>query len=310
MRHADVMESLKRRVHALRDCIDRASPVVLVDYHVSTNLGDLLIHVGSDEFFRANGYRVVGEYALQNFIPERSRIPDGATIVFEGGGNFGDLYPHHHRLREEIIARRRRNRIVILPQSMHFRSPEALARAMAIYRAHPNLIACARDADTDRTLREHGVRSVLAPDTAHALWGRLPALPGQPGSAAFMSRGVPEGAAPDEADPPGLDWKDAFTLRDKLAFRAGLELHFLDARLRNALPAAWIWRRLCRARLIRAAIRLIAPHETISTDRLHIVLLALLLGKKVVARNNGYGKMARYVNTFLAGDENLSLQDV
>src|SRR5262245_35753220 len=214
MRHAEVMESLKRRVHALRDCIDKSSPIVLVDYHVSTNLGDLLIHVGSDEFFRANGYRVVAEYARQNFLHDHTPIPDRATIVFEAGGNTGDLYPGHQELRERIIARRHDHRIVILPQTMHFRSPEAMERAMAVYRAHPDLVACARDRDTERMLKDHGVRNaMLVPDPAHVLWGVLPRMPGEPGREIFMTRGVFEGEDPSapRGRPKGTDWSDAFT---------------------------------------------------------------------------------------------------
>jgi pyruvyl transferase EpsO len=310
MRHAEVMESLKRRVHALRDCIDRSSPIVLVDYHVTNNLGDLLIHVASDEFFRANGYRVVAEYARQNFLHDHTPIPDGATIVFEAGGNTGDLYPAHQELRERIIARRQRNRIVILPQTMHFRSPAAMERAMAIYRAHPDLVACARDLETERLLKEHGVRNaMLVPDPAHVLWGVYPRMPGEPGSEIYMTRGLFEGddpAAPRKG-PAGTDWKDAFTLLDRLALRGGLELHALDARLRNTLPASWLWRHLCRARLMSTAIRLLAPYETVTCDRMHVMLLALLLDKNVIARNSGYGKVARYVETFLADDDQLRM---
>jgi pyruvyl transferase EpsO len=214
-------------------------------------------------------------------------------------------------LREKIIARRQNNRIVILPQTMHFRSKEALERAMAVYRAHPDLVACARDEDTERTLKEYGVKNaMLVPDPAHMLWGVLPRMPGEPGTELFMTRGVFEGEDPNapRRGPAGTDWTDGFGLLDRLALRGGLELHSLDARLRNALPAAWLWRHLCRAQLMRTAVRMLAPYETIACDRMHVLLLALLLDKKVVARNSGYGKVARYAGTFLADDDQLTTQ--
>ncbi|UIF89512.1 polysaccharide pyruvyl transferase family protein (plasmid) [Cupriavidus necator] len=47
-------------------------------------------------------------------------IEGSTTIVFHGGGNLGDLYPLHDNFRKLVIKRYPNNKIVILPQTIHF----------------------------------------------------------------------------------------------------------------------------------------------------------------------------------------------
>ena len=57
---------------------------------------------------------------------------------------------------------------------------------------------------------------------------------------------------------------------------------------------------LARERLRRGAL-LLGAARVVVTDRLHAVLLALLMGRRVVALDNFYGKIRRYSATWLSG---------
>src|SRR3546814_20988092 len=95
---------------------------------------------------------------------------DLSSIVLHGGGNFGDLYPIHQEFRERIVEQFPRNRIVIMPQSIHFKNPARLAEAARRFAAHRNLTTTVRDLDSERLVREHFSNPVhLVPDMAHQI---------------------------------------------------------------------------------------------------------------------------------------------
>jgi pyruvyl transferase EpsO len=88
--------------------------------------------------------------------------------VFTGGGNFGDLWDRHQLYREHVARTFPDRRIVVLPQTVHFRDAANLERAAASFRGHPDLHLIARDAVSHAVLRdafpEHHV--AMAPDMA------------------------------------------------------------------------------------------------------------------------------------------------
>ena len=47
-------------------------------------------------------------------------------------------------------------------------------------------------------------------------------------------------------------------------------------------------------------VRLLSPGETIVTDRLHAMLLALQMGRRVIAIDNANGKLTSYARTWFA----------
>jgi exopolysaccharide biosynthesis predicted pyruvyltransferase EpsI len=46
-------------------------------------------------------------------------LPDG-IVLLHGGGNFGDEWPEHQRLREQILREHRDRPVVVLPQAVQF----------------------------------------------------------------------------------------------------------------------------------------------------------------------------------------------
>lgn len=141
-----VMQSLRDRVGTIARLIPRDRPVVYLDYPVHTNIGDLLIEQGTDRFFEEARYNVVERRSAHDFCDcVRSKVPSDATIVLHGGGNFGDLYELHQPFRERVIEGFPQHRIVMLPQTIHFQSPERLRRAVEVFSRHDNLTVCVRD---------------------------------------------------------------------------------------------------------------------------------------------------------------------
>jgi pyruvyl transferase EpsO len=59
-------------------------------------------------------------------------------------------------------------------------------------------------------------------------------------------------------------------------------------------------------RAIRNAVGFFSRYQTVYTDRLHAMLLGLLLERKVCAFDNSYGKLSSYRDMWLSGMESLS----
>lgn len=51
-----------------------------------------------------------------------SKISANQTLLFHGGGNFGDLYRHHHNLRNLIIQHFPKHKIIIFPQTINYQN--------------------------------------------------------------------------------------------------------------------------------------------------------------------------------------------
>ena len=95
-------------------------PYALLDYPAYANVGDNAIWLGTLEALRQLGagppaYTCCADTYHADSL--RRRVQDGPVLI-KGGGNFGDLYPRHQRLRERVVRDFPDNPIVQLPQTV------------------------------------------------------------------------------------------------------------------------------------------------------------------------------------------------
>jgi len=261
-------------------------------------VGDSLIWLGVLAFLRKSGR---GEpcYTCTNLTYDRNelarRIGRG-TILLSGGGNFGDLYPTHQSMREQVISDFPANRIIQLPQSIHFDSPSALARAAGLIRQHPDLTLLVRDHSSLQIAREFfRTPSRLCPDMSFCL-GPLsrPLEPTQ--DVLWLSRTDKESAGTSCPSPPAevvpQDWlqDDPLSvvrfnrfLTRQLRHRPMLR-PYLVPMLGPTYPG------LLRHRLHRGC-RILGAGRVVVTNRLHGYILSLLMGIPHYFADNTYGKV-------------------
>lgn len=320
--HIEVMDELKRKLGAIMDVIPRSRPVIYLDYPMYGNIGDLLIHAGTDRFFADHGYDVIGQFSIHEFCRTRRagkplvffkdsirRLDDlvrvGATIVFHGGGNLGDLYRHHQMFREIVIARYPDAPVVILPQSMHFEDRANRDATAEIFAAHSQLFIFARDRESlDFARNDCGRPAALMPDMAHALWGHLPRRNGKGNGLLIMRRRDQEAADKTAGTAGTFDWRDAVYASDILLLRLLRKSQSIDFPSRHVVPNHAVWR-WCRDRLIRRSVALVAGYEELFTDRLHGMILAALLDMPVTGEDNSYGKISRYYREWFAASDRI-----
>lgn len=315
--HAEVMRSLKSRINQICNFIPKNHDVVFLDYPVYLNIGDLLIAAGTKSFFKENNYNVVAEYSLLEKARCRKYIKPGQTLVMQGGGNFGDLWSGHQDFRLWVIKNFPNNKIVILPQSLHYNNPEKLAADLREIERHKDLMICVRDEASLDMLKPLGQAKVhLSPDMAHYLW-KSDIFPQNPviehSSPLLFIRRDEEGANQTRiyqhySKDQMIDWPEIIG-PSSLKIYNFIRRYVYKTRhpLLRPLPRSFIWDCFSRY-LIWRCIRYFAKYPAVVTDRLHGTILDLLMQKPVTLIDSGYGKLRRYANCWLKDSPLLTLR--
>lgn len=308
LNHHELMEDICSQHDFLRELIGDKS-FVYVDMPVYGNIGDLLIMQGTFRFFEKN--RLIPRIVAPIFAFDVNWIQPDEVVVFQGGGNFGDLYAGMQPLREKTVKEKPHNRIIILPQTIHFSSDEAMAKSIAIFQQHKDVHICVRDEKSYELAKLFTKNAYLVPDMAHHLFP-IKSSNAEAKTTLLLSRTDDEKAGNEQVTDgtgshtkdknPGelyttiTDWPEVVGKRDKV-FR----LYYLAMRLfyRTGFGIlgnrifAKLWPQYANT-LIQDATRLFGRHEYIVTDRLHGHILACLMSKPHTVLDNSYGKNSGY----------------
>ena len=300
--HETLLDDLKQRLVGLLEVLPVNRPLVYLDYPVHLNFGDLLIMRGTERFYAEHGHRVLLRSAYMNVLDRaRSRISSQTILVMHGGGNFGDLYPVHQDFREEIVRRFPDNRIVILPQSVHFSSAAELERSAQVFRQHRDLVLCVRDHESLAHVRARFTHNcVLMPDMAHQLWRGYQPHPNRVDRTLRLLRldgEASEHPGHAEMQQQAMDWLDFNPRWSCWIFGRILELHTLEGKYGCQLGSRALWYRYCEL-LHRYMDSRFREYTDIVTSRLHGMIFGLLLGKRVRYLDNTYGKLSGYARTW------------
>ncbi len=295
------LSGLKAKLAEIAAVIDTNSRIFYVDYPVHSNIGDQLINLGTEAFFEH--YKIPIYKRLSVLDLRRTGVPGvtpDSTFLCHGGGNFGDLYGKHQQAREWLMEKYPSCRIVVMPQSLHYSTDAAREASLRKVARHTNTYLFVRDQESYSVLKQSGVERVaMMPDMAHELWNLLKPTGAAPaGRVLNLLRRDKEAVACPEYE-PSVDWKDSLTGLTKVV--AGGTYYLLS------LFGKWSPQRLnvvlwyaARDRMVKDGIALFSDYEVVATNRLHAMLLGLLLGREVYATDNTYGKLARYTRAWLA----------
>lgn len=311
------MKNLEK-IDQLRSEIDRiVRPVITGDYVLviggyHSNIGDMLLWRGSEDFLATTGYARLGTHSRATF-PYRE-YSNSVVIVCNGGGNFGDLYRSEMEFYMELAERYPDNRIVILPQSAWYTDQSLIEADAARLSRHRDFHIFARDQYTYDLLKGHFSANniYLAPDMAFYISPDLlrPYREMTPTNGTLYLRRIDKefNSATSAAIPDAIvsDWP---TL-SKPSFRDKYTLHIMwlinsklsrENWLRKSLRSIFdkIARRMVLNRYPQIGAYFVGSFERIITTRLHVLILSTLLGRNVQYIDNTSGKLSAFVNTWL-----------
>lgn len=316
------VDNLHRELlRSLGDVLPRGTRAALVNYPNHHNVGDPALYVGTIRALRAIDVQVT--YRCEVTTYDRASLARvlsrGTTVILiNGGGNLGDQYPQQ-RLRETVLRDFASVQTIQLPQSVWFQDRARLDAFRTIVDAHRGLTLMLRDATSLAFARANfAAQAQLAPDLAFGI-GPIDRPIAADRDVVWLRRQDREGTPAQGAHDGGLvapfDWLTA-TADEAVVDRSGRWLLRANARLsRHVAQHRWLWPAVAAtydplaARRLEFGLRELARGRVVVTDRLHGLILALLMGIPVVAVDNVNGKVRSFVDTWLGGVPTVHLAD-
>lgn len=309
MMHAQKVTELRQKIElALTPLVTRDYWLLEVPYY--NNIGDTLIWQGEMDFLRGLPFCCKG---ITSFESKRlPRIQEGDLVLFQGGGNFGDLWPDSQCFRKGIMRQYPKNRYLIFPQTVWYDDMEKCREDARMF-AEYDLTICARDQRSYDFLKANFKNEVLlVPDMAFCMdmkhWARtysanrpllLKRLDKEYKPVSEIERLQASGEC-DVSDWPTMMGRITWVERWKARIQ------------RRPRKLGWLYdlymRQVHRPYLIREGVKLINSHTDIYTTRLHACILSILLGKEnITFFDNSYGKNSGFYDTWLTDCENVKM---
>jgi pyruvyl transferase EpsO len=228
-----------------------------------------------------------------------------SAILIHGGGNFGDLYDHHHELRLSIMCDFPREKIVQLPQTVDFQSEKSLARTIGIMSACDDLTVLVRDEVSLATLSGYAIDVRLAPDPAHLL---RPIASAPRGRFTYIARTDGEALVSVKGSDP-TDSRDWAVEGRRPLLRQLAHCALANFPAPSAITTLGSSRAMHRnEERLRGGVRVLSTGEAIVTDRLHAALLGMQIDRRVFATDNVTGKLGRYFHTWNIGADQVTMR--
>lgn len=306
------------KVKQLRACIEQAldpyidRDYVFLDLPYHPNVGDTLIAMAAKHYLSRFQHRCL--YWSSEFTFDDRPIAPDTLIVFNGGGNFGDLWYNYTVFRNKIIRKYPHHHFLILPQSVMYTDPAHLEEDVALYSSCPHITICARDKQSYAFLKQHFCHNtvLLVPDMAFYSdeeYLKEAMAEEETGRVLYLKRDdkefvetekyaiVPKNA--EVHDWPTMEHKQSPYRRLKSLkkmtkifvrpFSKKTAWHILDA----------YWQRCLHPYNVRSGMNFIGQYSTVYTTRLHVAIICVLLGKKTFFFDNSYHKNSALYDTWL-----------
>jgi exopolysaccharide biosynthesis predicted pyruvyltransferase EpsI len=293
---------IEERLAAL---LEPGTEAAFVNFPHIDNVGDSAIWLGTRRALRRAGVRVryqCDPAGYRRGLLARS-VGERGTILIQGGGNLGDVYPNQHRVRERVLRDFPGARVIQLPQTAWFRSRRGRERFRGLAEAHSDFTLMLRERASLEWARESlDVPAVLCPDLALALpplrrrEPELDVLWLMRGDRESLGRPLPPLGPREEL----ADWRSGGPMRRSGPRDLRLLLAAYD-RLGAAIAAdgrlaSVCWRasaatfRPIAERRLDLGTRLVSRGRVVVTDRLHGHVISLLAGIPHVLLDNANGK--------------------
>ena len=297
------------KVRELAGIITEAlTPLVNDDYYLLEcpyygNIGDTLIWQGEIDFLKSVPHTCKGMHGIQTLPIDQ--LDKARLVLFQGGGNFGDLWTEHQKMKFDVMKRYPNYQYIFLPVTTHYESKDNLQND-ADFLAHFDVTLCARDNVSYQFLKLHFKNPViLLPDMAFCIEPRRLKRRMMAYKDLLIRREDKEfksypllNELEKHHDIDIMDWPtfsptDQYYLTiNRLTYRA------------NKRVADWYCRHIFKRYLINTGINIIASHRTIYSTRLHAAILSILMGKEnIIFFDNSYGKNSNYYDTWLSDCE-------
>jgi pyruvyl transferase EpsO len=296
---------LKDQVHAcVHDLVPAVQPLAILDFPDYRNVGDSAIWLGTVAYLRdQHGREPAYVSRIHDFSArDLERVMPEGPIFLQGGGNFGDLWVSHQDFREQVLEQCPDRQVIQFPQSIHYKAPARAEVTARIIGRHKQFILMVRDEESQHFAEQHFDCEVrLCPDMACYIGAvepepaRFPVLAMLRNDQEKMAGRADRSAWPDV---PVEDWISEPKMPVRVARLRGAASALFDAaRRRLRMLDAVAQQRF------RRGTRQLSRGRAIVTDRLHVHIVSLLLGRPHAVLDNSYGKVRNFMTAFSGGSD-------
>ena len=302
---AALISDLKDRIHQCIGEYISDAPLAILDFPDIKNVGDSAIWVGEIAYLRDRfGKRPAYVSTLRDLSPRAAEAAVGPGPIFiHGGGNFGDVWPGHQLFREQVLRLWPDRRIIQFPQSIHFSSEARADEIARLIARHKDFVLLVRDEESKHFAdKRFDCLVKICPDMAFCIGAiAAPAAPQIPVLAMLRKdkEQVDRGGA-GTGEIPVEDWITESAAEVRKARALGM-LQALPSLNWNAVRFAK-YDAAANNRIARG-VRQLARARVVVTDRLHVHIISLLMGKPHAVLDNSYGKIARFMAAFSGGTD-------
>ena len=306
--HVDKMRDIV--LQTLRTII--TNDYILLDLPYQRNVGDVLIWQAFEDIKPQLGHRCL--YQCSEATYDKPSIDKDVILVFMGGGNFGDLWEHHQIFRYQVMNDFPDNPFVQLQQSVWFDDPEKMKQDVIEFQKHRGKVSiCLRDKQSYDIIQENypSVETYLLPDlaltfdvesycTKHHINinqgnGNLLALRRDKEAVDISKYKVP-------SDVEVSDWPSMMcTLPKQAKVQKWIRRceKYLHSKALARLLTDYLYRKVLKYEYINSGIDFLNSYKTIYATRLHVAILAALMGKETYIIDNSYHKISGVYNQWM-----------
>lgn len=308
----EVTRSLQNEtLSVLSRLFPRYSRVAMLDLPGYMNVGDHLIWQGERHYLDQLHCDLVYSASIETYDPESlvSSHPD--IIAFQGGGNFGDLWPRFQKFRESVVTTHAKYKIVQFPQTFWFNDTHLSEQSRKVFSTLPDYTLLLRDERSISLANEmfRGVSTVECPDMAFGAARATPEIyRGDSRNTLFLFRrdkeqadanllksslflGTEQGFSHSVMDWGDPKWRSWIWAASRLPMRLKHKhiIGFRNSRFSQLLHAE---ENRASEILVAQASGLFGRYGIVVSDRLHAQILASILGVPSISIENSYGKLA------------------
>jgi exopolysaccharide biosynthesis predicted pyruvyltransferase EpsI len=303
-----VLAELSARIDDMfRTILAGQTELCLLDFPDHPNVGDSAIYCGEVTAIRRvwkGSIRYVASFSSYDRNTLKAVSPDGILLI-HGGGNIGEIYPHHHGFRLRMLREWVGRRLVQLPQTLYFSNQQADDEFARAIERHGNFHLVLRDRRSfEHANSRYACECSLVPDSAFA----LPSLSvSEEPSVKVLALCRTDAERRDlvAVDPiyqrnvKIADWPEEHHKLSGTDMVGRLGTFSSRHGLRSAIALAnWSFERRAWRRL-NVGLALLGDGQVVATDRLHAYVLALKLGKRFWIADNSYGKLSAIYESWL-----------
>lgn len=289
----------------------------LLDVPNHGNIGDNLIWEGEVQFLKKY-VKHQCRYQANLLNWEEGKIKNIKTILFHGGGNWGDLYRMCQDHRLYVINKYHDKRIIVFPQTVWYKDNTLLKDDCSVINRHPFITVCVRERASYEILSKYidPKKLLLLPDMA--FFNEIEERESVSGTVLFLNRTDTE--KKDHTEIPSnayvSDWPSYFNNKYLyyiwhlvFEFKNRISVMLQKYKLTSFLvdPAYGLNLRGGRQRYVRNGINFFSMYETIYTTRLHGLILGVLMNKKIFIVDNKYNKCKNFYTTWLEDFKNIEI---